>query len=193
MEKKNFLKELFQPENKKTRMNLFTIFIIGILLLIMGDTFFANKEKETKTLPQEQKEEVQVGNLTEKDLEKRLKEILSQIEGAGQVEVMVTLRTSAESVVAHEEKKEENRTEEEANQGVTKTSEITKQENTVVMLEDSKGNRSPFIVKENVPQVEGIVIVAQGSGNATVRNAMSAAAQALLDVPAHKIAILKMK
>ncbi len=194
MEKKNFLKELFQPENKKTRMNLFTIFAVGILLLLLGDTFFAKKGDEVQAIPDNQKEsQVQVESVNEDNLEERLQKILSQVDGAGQVQVMITLRSGSESIVAQEEKKEDNHTEEKATQGITKTSDITKQENTVVMLEDGKGNKTPFVVKETVPQVEGVVIVAQGGGNATVCNAITAAAQALLDVPAHKIAILKMK
>ncbi|NLK37950.1 MAG: hypothetical protein GX299_07690 [Epulopiscium sp.] len=194
MEKKNFLKELFQPENKKTRMNLLTIFAVGVLLLLAGDTFFQKKETENKAPIQEQKEDtIQLQNGKEENLEKRLQKILLQVDGAGQVQVMITFRSGAESIVAQEEKVEDSHTEEKMSQGTIKTSENTKQENTVVMLEDGKGNKTPFVVKETVPQVEGVVIVAQGGEDARVRNALTLAAQALLDVPAHKIAILKMK
>ena len=194
MEKKNFLKELFQPENKKTRMNLLTIFAVGVLLLLAGDTLFQKKETENKAPIQEQKEDtIQLQNGKEENLEKRLQKILLQVDGAGQVQVMITFRSGAESIVAQEEKVEDSHTEEKMSQGTIKTSENTKQENTVVMLEDGKGNKTPFVVKETVPQVEGVVIVAQGGEDARVRNALTLAAQALLDVPAHKIAILKMK
>ncbi|MPN44414.1 hypothetical protein SDC9_191979 [bioreactor metagenome] len=115
-------------------------------------------------------------------------EILSKIQGAGQVDVMLTFRVSTESVVAHEEKTEESRSQENG-----KTSENLSKETTVVMTEDGKGNTSPLVLTENSPQVEGVVIVAQGGDNAVVCKALSSAAQALLDVPAHKIAILKMK
>lgn len=194
MEKKNFLKELFQPENKKTRMNLLTIFAVGVLLLLAGDTFFQKKETENVAPIQEQKEDyIQMQNGKEENLEKRLQKILLQVDGAGQVQVMITFRSGAESIVAQEEKVEDSHIEEKMSQGTIKTSENTKQENTVVMLEDGKGNKTPFVIKETVPQVEGVVIVAQGAEDARVRNALTLAAQALLDVPAHKIAILKMK
>ena len=41
--------------------------------------------------------------------------------------------------------------------------------------------------------MEGVVIVAQGGGDPVVSAALNQAAQALLDVPAHKVAVLKMK
>ena len=61
------------------------------------------------------------------------------------------------------------------------------------MSEDSKGNRTPLIIQETMPEVEGIVIVAEGGENPQVAQLLSEASQALLNVPAHKVAVLKMK
>ncbi len=194
MDKKNILKKLFLPENKKARTNLFTAFAVGVLLLVMGNTFFSTPPKEEPVAPMEKtKTEAVDGDTAEIQLEKRLEEIFSKINGAGQVDVMVTMRCSAQSVVAQEEKSEETSTKEEDAHGLAKTTESVKRENTVVLTEDGKGNSRPFILKENVPEIEGVVIVAQGGGDAVVQQELTAAAQALLNVPAHKVAILKMK
>ena len=48
------------------------------------------------------------------------------------------------------------------------------------------------MVKEKTPEIEGIVVVAQGGGDANVKNSISKAAQALFDIPAHKVEVLKM-
>ena len=61
------------------------------------------------------------------------------------------------------------------------------------MLEDGRGSFSPLVLSEASPKVEGVVIVAEGGGNPAVCASLNRAAQALLDVPAHKIAVLKMK
>lgn len=183
---KDFWRDLFRPENKKTGNNILLALLIGVLLLVLGKTFFPTEEKAAEVTQKEQT--VEVHNSSEREMEQRMSEILSQIQGAGQVEVMLTFRASTESIVAHEEKTEEARTQENG-----KTSENLRKETTVVMTEDGKGNTSPLVLTENSPQVEGVVIVAQGGDNAVVCKALNSAAQALLNVPAHKIAILKMK
>lgn len=194
MEKKNLLKELFLPENKKARTNLFTAFAVGVLLLVMGSTFFGTPTKKEMTDTTENlKTEGIEKDTSEVQLEKRLQEIFSKIAGAGQVDVMVTTKCSVQSVVAQEEKSEETSTKEENDHGIAKVTESVKRENTVVLTEDGKGKSTPFILKENVPEIEGIVIVAEGGGDAVVQQNLTAAAQALLHVPAHKVAILKMK
>lgn len=184
---KDFWRNLFRPENKKTSSNIVLALFVGVLLLILGKSFFP----EETPLPLETGKEVHSTQLPLQeggDLEQRMETLLSEIEGAGQVRVMLTYRTTAERVVAGEEIAEETRTEENG-----KTSESLRKESSVVMTEDGKGATAPLVLTEKTPQVEGVVIVAQGGSNAVVCNALNSAAQALLNVPAHKIAVLKMK
>ncbi|MFV0313507.1 MAG: hypothetical protein ACK5I7_00220 [Anaerotignum sp.] len=183
---KDFWRELFRPENKKNANNIVLALLIGVFLLILGKTLFPKEEAEEMV---SQSEAIaQQTNQDEWEIETRMAEILSKIAGAGQVDVMLTFSATAESIVAHEEKTEEMRSEENG-----KTSESYHKETIVVMTEDGKGNTSPVVLTEQSPQVEGVVIVAQGGDNAIVCEALNNAAQALLNVPAHKIAILKMK
>ena len=46
--------------------------------------------------------------------------------------------------------------------------------------------------KEKLPTIEGIVVVAEGGGNATVVSQISKAAMALFPIEAHKIIVVKM-
>lgn len=178
---KDFWRELFRPENKKTRSNIFMILFVGILLLVLGKTMLPQEQAEPIG---EQNEVVAAKPADGRELEQRMAEILSKIEGAGEVDVMLTFRTGEEKIIAKEEKTEESSTQGE---------ESIRREEAVVLTEDSRGNTAPVILMENTAQVEGVVIVAQGGDNAVVCNALNAAAQALLNVPAHKIAVLKMK
>ena len=149
---------------------------------------FLSKE-EIEEVPQQQIQTEQQKNTIEEEMEKRLENIFSKMEGVGQVEVMVTMKNTTASILAKEEKKEQSSTRE----GENKTTQTVKEENTVVMSEDSKGNRTPLIIQETMPEVEGIVIVAEGGENPQVAQLLSEASQALLNVPAHKVAVLKMK
>ena len=107
-------------------------------------------------------------------------EILSKVEGAGQVDVMLTFRQTEEKTIAHNETREE-------------TGETLRMEQTAILLEDGDGATQPLVLTETSPVVEGVVIAAQGADSPGVAAALNQAAQALLDVPAHKVAVLKMK
>ncbi len=180
---KDFWRNMFRPENRKMRNNALLALMAGILLLVAGNSLFPSEKKAHA----EESEESH-SNKKEADLEQRMAQILSRIEGAGNVEVMLTFSMAEQKVVAQEEKREESRGEESG-----RVSESIRTETSVVMLEDGRGSFSPLVLSEASPKVEGVVIVAEGGGNPAVCASLNSAAQALLDVPAHKIAVLKMK
>ena len=59
------------------------------------------------------------------------------------------------------------------------------------VLSGSSGSGEPVVEKELAPEISGIVISAQGGGNASVQKEISEAMQALFGLPAHKIKVLK--
>ena len=62
--------------------------------------------------------------------------------------------------------------------------------NTVVYrYADEEG---PYVVQSTYPQVEGVVIVAEGGDNAIVCTNISEAVKSLFPIEAHKITIVKM-
>lgn len=183
---KDVWKGLFSPENKKMRSNVFLALMVGILLLAAGKSFSSFGGGTPEKSPQEEPAETTLGS--DGETERRMAEILSKIEGAGQVDVMLTYRKTEEKTVARDEVREESYSEDGG-----KTSESLRVENTAILLEDRNGNTLPLILSAASPEVEGVVIVAEGGGDPVVCAALNQAAQALLDVPAHKIAVLKMK
>ena len=167
-------KGLFRPENKKMRSNILLALMLGILLLAAGKSF-SDTEGETTSLPQ-----MHVQEAENRETEQRMAEILSKVEGAGEVDVMLTYRQMEEKSIAHNETREE-------------SGETLRTEQTAILLEDGDGATEPLVLTEMSPVVEGVVIAAQGADSPAVAAALNQAAQALLDVPAHKVAVLKMK
>ena len=165
---KNLWKGLFRPENKKLRSNIFLALLAGVLLLAMGKGFFGG-EKETPAQ-------------AERETETRMAEILSKVQGAGAVDVMLTYCRTEERTIAQDEVREE-----------SERDGKFRVEQKAVLTEEKGGNTAPFILSENAPVIEGVVIVAEGGGDATVQAALHQAAEALCNVPAHKIAVLQMK
>lgn len=185
--RKGFWKELFRPENKKLRGNVFLALLLGVALLVAGKGFSGGGTDTAEAEPSVQAEALSLRQ-AERQTERRMAELLAQVAGAGEVDVMLTYRRTEEKTVAQTETREESRSEE-----AGKTEESLRLETGVVLTEDGRGNTAPLILSAAAPQTEGAVIVAQGGDDPSVRAALTEAAQALLDVPAHKIAVLKMK
>ena len=55
------------------------------------------------------------------------------------------------------------------------------------------GNKMPVILKEYMPKVEGVIIVAQGGNIESVKKQLISGTVALLGIDSHKIEVLKMK
>ena len=123
-------------------------------------------------------------------MEARVKKILKTVDGVGQVEVMIVLKSSEEKVLRVDKDSSDSSTEEKDSSGGTrKISSAELKESTI--LTGSGENTSPIVEKEIRPEIEGIVISAQGGGSPTVKAEISSAMEALFNLPPHKIKVLK--
>ena len=122
---------------------------------------------------------------------RKLEDILEKIDGAGDVKVMITYQDSGTQVVEKDKNTSENSLEEsDSTGGVRSTKEQQLQESTV--YEEADAGNTPFVSKELLPKVEGILIVASGGDNQKVKQNISEAVLALFQVEAHRIKIVKM-
>ncbi len=125
-------------------------------------------------------------------LENKLCSILQNMNGAGKVEVFITLHDAGGTIV--EKDISYRRNNDSKNEGGTTTSsaEYEDTQETVYTV-DENGNDVPFVAKQILPSIEGILIVAQGGDNAKVKNQMKEAVLSLFELDEHKITIVKMK
>lgn len=128
-------------------------------------------------------------------MERKLKDVLSKVSGVGEVEVMVTLRSTSEKVVEKDEEKESETVTEQDSQGGTRTTSRNSSSGTTVFGEDGSGTSSgqePYVTKELTPIVEGVVVVAQGGDEPVTVQNITEAVQALFNVDTHKIKVMKL-
>ena len=138
------------------------LMIIGVIILgIIFMTAFGTDEKPKK------EEEVN----TALAQEQRLEEILSDIQGAGRVSVMITYEDTGEKDFAYEKRKNDTSYDEKA------------------VIADG----TPLIIKEIEPEVKGVIVTADGGDDIRVKKALSEAVSAVLGVDAHRICIYKKK
>lgn len=185
--------------------NLIVLILAGMLLVIIALPTKDGGEKETDNIRTEETAEKQLsGNtgetteLTDQDaeyarqLEQRLREILSRMEGVGKVKVMITLKSSQELVVEKEQPYLRSSTNENDSQGGSRSvNQLETEENTVYITDGSVSE--PYVIKTLPPQVEGVVVVAEGADSGTVNRTIVELIQALFGVEAHKVKVVKME
>lgn len=174
---------------------LLIFFLVGVLLLVIALPA-GTKEKEKASGRNEIGGEEEVGTQAEEQdyaryLERRLEETLSQLDGAGNVRVMVTLQSSAQKIVEKDTQGERDAITEEDSQGGRRTSENTSHQETTVYEGVGEKSQEPYVSKELTPRVEGVVVLAEGGENALVKRNITEAIQALFGIDTHKIRIMK--
>ena len=128
---------------------------------------------------QKQPEEVPVPEQAERapSIEEEMEEILSCIDGAGKVRVLLTLRTGDETVY-------------QTDTASTKGQDSESRTVTTVMA----GSEDVPVVRQTVYcQYRGALIVCQGADSPSVRLQMVNAVAGLTGLPADRITVIKMK
>lgn len=124
-------------------------------------------------------------------MEEKLEKILSKIEGVGKVEVMITCADKGEYIVEKDRPDMTTATTEEDGTGGSRTVTEHTQEETTVYVETGS-ETYPYVQKEKLPEIVGIIVVAEGGGNSVVVSDISDAVKALFPVEAHRIKVVKM-
>ena len=188
MEKKKLsLKEIGIPK-------LIIIFMCGILLIILSfPSLFSGGDKKNNTISEVSNVPTTTSAASyEEEMEARLKEALMKVEGIGNVEVMITLKSSKESVTLKDTPySQESLDESDSSGGERKSTTIDKKEETVLQ-NSGTGGSTPYVIKELEPEIEGVLVIAQGGGSQTIIGEIVGAVEVLFDVPAHKIKVRKM-
>lgn len=123
-------------------------------------------------------------------MERKVEELLGQMEGAGQVKVIITLRSSSEKVVEKDAPVSRTDTTEADSGGGTRTvNSVETGESTVYTSEGSYSE--PYVIKTISPQVEGVVVLAEGAGSGSVSKNISDVIQVLFGIDAHQVKVIK--
>ncbi|MGM9551684.1 MAG: hypothetical protein ACI3XA_05455 [Clostridia bacterium] len=144
-----------------SKKNIYILGAIGILLLLFS-SMGTKENKEVLT------EDLPVDYCRE--LEEKLEDILPKITNVGKTDVMITAKNYGRVTLAKDS----------GNSG----------EQTVI-LSQKGGGQETQIVSEAYPEIQGIIIVAEGGANVKVKESLTEAVMALLNVDAHKIKVFE--
>lgn len=189
MKMQDFMQKI--KEKKLKRSDWLILVLAGILILIIALPTDTKGKKQAEEAKENISKENNTMEASKDEIERKLEDILEKIDGAGDVKVMITYQDSGTQVVEKDKNTSENSVEEsDSTGGVRSTKEQQLQESTV--YEEADAGNTPFVSKELLPKVEGILIVASGGDNQKVKQNISEAVLALFQVEAHRIKIVKM-
>lgn len=161
---------------KKGRLILVIVICLGLLALIWPNN---KADAPRNQIAQPLTDKVSQG--MKASMQADLEAILSQIKGAGVVEVSVTLGSQGTRSYATNNREERRETSE---NGRSQTVE----ESSTRDLAVSSGN--PLLVEEKMPEIMGVLVVADGAGDPQVQESLTNATSTLLNIPAHKVRVL---
>lgn len=125
-------------------------------------------------------------------LQSNLENILSNINGAGKVKVMITYTESSTVQPIYNENINESQTEETDSTGGVRTIAETDSSREVVYTENN-GVKVPITEKVTMPKVEGAIVLAEGANNASIKNNIIMAVEAVTGLSTHKIQVFQLK
>ena len=182
------MEKLFLNKEKRVE-NLVAFLIILVITLIIINKILKDDKKENKVQNSVGVEFAQEDNRdNSNNLERRLEEFLSKIDGVGDVSVLITYSEGSSIVPVYNINSSVSTTEETDTSGGTRTIETETNEKNVVT--DSSSN----VVTEKMimPVIEGAIITAQGASNSVVKSNIISAVEAVTGIATHKIQVFEM-
>ncbi|MBQ9267166.1 MAG: stage III sporulation protein AG [Clostridia bacterium] len=175
--------EKIKTKNPKRMIENAVIFVVLLVILIIVINSLYTPEEEN-TLPTI----IATESPKNDTLESKLEKVLSMIDGAGKVNVMISYLSSEEQIPLYDVKENTTVTEEKDKEGGTRKTEQTSTEQSIIFSESSN-NKQPFIKQTTTPKVIGVIVVAEGASNMKVKENLINAVEAVLDVPSHRVQV----
>lgn len=148
------------------------ILLLGLLLMLLPGKATVQNTESAATEP------VEVESLSVE--EEKLANLLSKIQGAGAVEVMLSLRTGEHTIYQTDTQRQ------------TGSEEETLRQETVLYAAGS-GQQSALIQQVQAPVYQGAIILCQGAGNPEVKLALVEAVSSITGLGADRITVVKMQ
>lgn len=162
--------------------------IIGVLAIAIMLVAYNTIANITESTADTETEDTSVTSYDYTATEEKLEAVLAEIEGVGNVEVMITYAGTSEKVTA---KTTSTNTTNTTNSSGSVSSTTSTTESPVIISND--GSSSPYVLKEISPAITGVIVVAEGADKATTKLAIMRACQTILQVNATYIEIFTMK
>ena len=170
---KEKMKTFISGDSKKVKI-VVAIGLVGMLLIMASEMLGSNGKEQKK----ENTTNFSYNDYTTQ-LEEKLTDVISSIQGVGECKVMITLENTAESVYATNN---ENKSDEKS----------SNKKDEYVFYESSQGE-TPVLIKEYLPKVQGVTVVCSGGDDITVKEKIIESVTSLFNISTNRVSVSKIK
>lgn len=168
---------------------LILILLVGVLLIIINIPT-KKSNKTAKAVSVNEASAITTSDYIEQ-IRDELTELLSNTERVGKCKVAISVKNDGRSIL-HTEKDTKKELVNNAD-GQKSVSEEKISEDESVVYERVDSDSIPMISEKRMPEIQGVLIVAAGAGDASVCKNITEAAAAFLGISVNKIKVLKME
>ena len=173
--------------NEKEKKKLIGLLIVGALCVVslVFLNFVQDKQQVSKDIQDDnqvtKQEESEEQKSSEKDdLENQLTSILKEINGSGDVSVMITYDNSQEIEPAYNSSSTKETTSETDSSGGERTEKKT------LVTSDSS---NPIVIKTKEAKIKGVLVVASGASDPQIKQTLYEAVQTALQISGHQVEV----
>ena len=166
--------------------------LLGVMLLVVGGVYEPFSAPAPAVPLETPKTTPAISRSYEEALESKLANLLAQVRGAGSVSVSIILETGGMQEHAKNITKETKTVQEKDNTGGLRTTTEIK-ETEQVLLSRENGADKAVMVREFKPVIKGVLVVAEGAYDSTVKANLTKAVESGLGIPSYKITVMPQR
>ncbi len=161
----------------KRRIILVTGALSLALIFLSGFLPLDNKSEESTGADPPQ--ETFTSDDYRKELEGELEGIISKIDGAGSVEILITMESTAEDIYAADRSES------------TSADAVHSEQNEYVIIKGRDGSEQTVLKKQRMPEIRGVLVVCEGGDSSVIREKITAAVAGALGIARGKVVVVQ--
>lgn len=187
--------------NNKRKIENLVFLVVILIITVVAINIIWNGDKNKKDKSENTSSKQLASNNTNSimetssnnsaELETKLENILSKIQGVGEVNVFINYSESSEVIPMYNENSKTSNTEETDTSGGVRKIEEQDSQKEIIYKEDN-GEKTPITQKVIEPKVEGAIITAKGANDVNVKTSIIQAVEAVTGLATHKIQVFEM-
>ena len=174
-----------KEEDKKKLLSLGSLAVICVIGLVVFSGNPKDEKDQAVFKEASSAKSEELSNNESENLEDKLENILAKIDGAGEVDAMITYESSEQIEPAFNLNATKEETTERDSQGGERIVTTSSENKTMI----TSSSNDPIVIKTNQPKINGVIVVASGAKDPIVKETLYSAVQTALQIQGHQVEI----